>query len=194
MPIARAGTVLAQSAGGAGMASTLIGGALCDWVGRHDPRRNLYLIAAICAAGTPVGVAAVMVGSTTLSLLLLPLFLLLGGSYTPVTAMLISSLAATRNPGTVMATMSLLVSAIGGGLGPFLVGVISHHVGGADPLGYALASILVSYVGAVACFLLAARTIRADLVRAATYTGTHTSSASFNPRRASAQPDAEATF
>lgn len=166
LSLAEVGFGLAIGAGIAGMAGTLMGGVLADRVGARDPRRKLYLIAFMSMACVPVGLLALMTPSTLLAFTLLPAFIILGAGYASVIAALIANLTTSRSRGTTLAVMSILNNAIGAGLGPLAVGMLSDAIGGGESLRYALMLFVCIFAVAAACFLLASRTLRADLQRA----------------------------
>ena len=162
--IATAGATVGGVQGLAGIAGTLSGGVLGDAFGRRDVRARLWVV----SAATLIGLAC------TLGWIAAPDFrvaaILYGMAafahsiwYGPVYS-LGQELVRVRMRAT-MAAMLYLISNLGAGAGPAIIGYLSDHYGG---LGFALVSVAaINVVGAVVFFLAAAR-LAAGLERAGT--------------------------
>jgi MFS family permease len=78
------------------------------------------------------------------------------------------ALVTPRMRAVASAVLLFVISIIGMGLGPYIVGVVSDHLTpafGAQSLRYALCLAVLANVWATVHYLLAARTLREDLQR-----------------------------
>lgn len=166
--IATAGAYIGGLQGAMGIVGTLSGGLLADLFGRRDVRARLWLVAAatlvglLCTFGWIVsptfGLAASFFGATAF---------VNSFWYGPVYS-LAQGLVRVRMRATMAATIYLITN-LGAGAGPALIGYLSdhfnqHHTG--NGLALALMSVASINLLAAGTFILAARTLGRDLERA----------------------------
>jgi MFS family permease len=169
--VSEAGFLLAFLWGIPGAAGTLAAGRIVDRLRRRDERWGAWW----CALVYGVAVVAVLLIAFAPSLPwaaagLALMSLTTTSVYGPATA-LVQSLVGPRTRGTLAAIYFMGGTLIGVGFGPFVVGALSDAFAtskGPNALRYAIGFLPVFYVWAAAHFLLAARTLRADLRIAAT--------------------------
>ncbi len=151
--------------GGGGIAGTLAGGALAGRLVARDVRWELWMPALCFAAAAPVFVVAFLAASPVIAFAaqFAATFLAAAGGGVALAA--IQSFAEPQRRATAIATMIMLSSLIGLGLGPVGVGAASDWLSrshGPSGLRLALAGSTAMLVWAAAHFLLAARTARRD--------------------------------
>lgn len=162
------GLALGIIIGTSGLLGSLIGGRVSDAYGRNDARAYVTLPAFALICGIPFALAAFFSGNTAIALLMVaPQVFLKSFWYGPIFA-LAQSVVQPRTRATAAAVLLFMFNLIGLGLGPLAVGVMSDGfatlLGEGDGLRYAMAvSAALGVVGAI-CFLMARRTIRADIV------------------------------
>jgi predicted MFS family arabinose efflux permease len=171
LPLARAGLILAFAYGVVGAAGSLGGGWLADRLARRDVRWRAWTCAIAVALALPALALFLMSPSLLTACFGLAAWSLMTGSiYGPAMAMS-QSLAPPRMRGLCAATFYLLSNLVGVGFGPLVIGLVSDALRpahGHDSLRYALLYLSVIYVWAGGHFLLAGRTLKADLARAET--------------------------
>lgn len=176
MGLAAAGSATGLVSGIAAGAGTLLGGVLVDRAMRRDRRFGAWIPAAGLMLATPLSITAYMQGEWITVVLLLTVsgvaqFLYLGPTYA-----LVQSLAGTRMRATASALVLLTVNLVGLGIGPPLTGWLSDHfasvqapgTGDAAAAGLRMALSLIAtlYLWGACHYLLAARSLAADLDRA----------------------------
>jgi len=151
-----------------GVVSNVGAGVLSDRLGAHDERwrtRSLAMGAALIAV---IGYASLLTPDPRVAVVLVIVF---GASvvfWFPTVAALSQSLVEARVRSTVAGMLFLLANLVGYGLGPLLIGGLSDMLAaghGRESLRYALATVLSLLVWASLHFLLAGRSLRADLAR-----------------------------
>ena len=164
------GTWLALSAGIGGALGTFLSGFLADRVGKDDQRWYMWLPAVATLTSIPFFLAVLTVQNThtALALNLVPGFLanfFLG----PCLAMT-HGLVGLRMRALGSAILFFVLNIIGLGLGPWVIGALSDHLAsthGSNSLGKALLYVIpVISLWCATHYLLAAKTIRADLAKA----------------------------
>jgi len=159
------GTVAAFAGGGGALA----GGRIVDWLARHDVRWHAWVPALAAFGSIPFACGFLLSETTALALACYAPALFATGLYTaPIHAMK-QALARPRMRATAVAIYLFVVSLIGGGAGPWLVGRASDSLReshgdlgirfailGAFTLGSAVAGSL---------YLLLARSLAADFAR-----------------------------
>ena len=176
MGLAAAGSATGLVSGIAAGAGTLLGGVLVDRAMRRDRRFGAWIPAAGLMLATPLSITAYMQGEWITVVLLLTVsgvaqFLYLGPTYA-----LVQSLAGTRMRATASALVLLTVNLVGLGIGPPLTGWLSDHfasvqapgTGDAAAAGLRMALSLIAtlYLWGACHYLLAPRSLAADLDRA----------------------------
>ncbi|MBT4162094.1 MAG: MFS transporter [Gammaproteobacteria bacterium] len=143
----------------AGIAGDVVGGVWADhWKKTNNGGR---LLVGVFAAGVPIPLIVWMLytDQTYVAAALLAPIMLCGAMFTGPGASTVQDLVLPRMRGTGAAVLILSLNLIGLGIGPYLVGRISDSVG--DLRMGMMLSILVS-MGAIVCFLVAARRIGID--------------------------------
>ena len=168
VPLSRAGLVLA----GVGVASalgSLLGGVLSDRMGTRDLRWYAWVPAIASLASAPLFAVAFLWPEPlgAVAWLVVPSF----GSmfFGAPAAAIVQGLAPLSMRASAGAVLAATLTLVGMGLGPLATGAVSEALEarhGADSLRYALCGIGVVYALAGFEFLLAARSLRADLARA----------------------------
>ncbi len=166
MGLAEVATYYGLVNGIASMAGTFLGGTLADRYANRDMRVYAWLPAAGVLISFPFYLAALIVNDwmIAIAILLVPSFLnslWLGPAFGTV-----QNLAPQRMRALASAILLFILNIIGLGFGPFLVGVLSDLLAGPfgeESLRYAIIFATAGYFWAGAHFLLAAKTLVADL-------------------------------
>lgn len=169
MGLAETATYYGLVNGIASMAGTFLGGTLADRWGKKDKRIYVWLPGVGVLISFPFYFAALVVGDwrIAIAILLVPSFLnslWLGPAFGTV-----QNLAPQPMRALASAILLFILNIIGLGLGPFLVGVLSDLFApsfGEESLRYAIIVATAAYFWAGAHFMMAGRTIVADLNRA----------------------------
>jgi predicted MFS family arabinose efflux permease len=183
---AQTGVLYGLASAPAALLGVLAGGILSDRLSKKDARWPLWITAMSFAGMVPIALAFFFAPGTQ-SLTAQPLLVLalaipiamLGVIWTAPCFALIQNLAGTRLRATAAAAFMLVTNLVGLSAGPALTGLLSDLLAprfGADALRYALAIMTLPYLVGVALFLMATRTVKADLARAR------------DPQSAAAQP------
>ncbi len=167
--IAETATYFGLVLGVASAVGTLLGGTMADRLARRgDARMYAWLPAVGVLLAFPFYVAALMSDQPYLAIAILVAPSLLNSLWLGPAFGTIQNLAPMRMRAMASAILLFILNIIGLGLGPFLVGVLSDLLVptfGEDSLRYAILIATVAYFWAGAHFLLAGRSIRADLER-----------------------------
>jgi MFS family permease len=166
LSLASVGTWLGVFAFVAGGGGAILGGRMADRLGRRDPRWYAWTAAIAALAALPFGVGFLLLGSTTASVACYaPQTFAIALYNGPLYAMN-QALAKPRMRAMAVAIHLFVVSIVGGGLGPWLVGRASDALRatqGELGIRYALLGVFVLGVSAAGCFyLLTARTLARD--------------------------------
>lgn len=162
------GITLGLVIGLSGLLGSLIGGRMCDHYGRKDSRAFVTLPGIALLLGIPFALAAFFAGNTILALLMVgPQVFLKSFWYGPVFA-LAQSVVSPRSRATAAAVLLMMFNLVGLGFGPLILGLMSDQFaisfGEADGLRWAMASSAILGLLGTASFMMARRTIRADLI------------------------------
>ena len=169
MGIAETATYFGLVVGVASAIGTFLGGTIADRIGQEDKRRYMWLPAVGVLVAFPFYLAAMLVDQPYLAIAILVVPSLLNSLWLGPAFGTIQNLAPTPMRAMASAILLFVLNIIGLGFGPFLVGVLSDllsGVAGEQSLRYAIIIATAAYFWAGAHFLLAARTIRADLEKA----------------------------
>ena len=169
MGLAETATYYGLVNGIASMAGTFLGGTLADRFAKRDQRVYVWLPGAGVLISFPFYLAALVVSDwlVAIAILLVPSFLnslWLGPAFGTI-----QNLAPQRMRALASAILLFILNIIGLGFGPFLVGVLSDVLSGPfgeESLRYAIIAATAAYFWAGAHFLLAGKTLVADLQRA----------------------------
>ncbi|WP_293451185.1 MFS transporter [Phenylobacterium sp.] len=156
----QAGLALGLISGVTGVVGTLAGGWFADILGRRDNRWYAWLPAAMIAVRAPLFITAYLAPTPALAIacLILPGFL--GNSFTGPVFGTIQTLAPPRARAFASAWTLFIISLVGFGLGPLVIGVTSDALQpafGTRGLGYAICLAAVGELVSVGLFLAAAR-------------------------------------
>lgn len=154
-------------AGGFGFAG---GGFVADRLGRRGQRVALLGVAIALLTGWAFSLPVFLSGSVSIVLTLFIVPAVFSNFYLATTFALTQGLVGLRMRGIASALMLFILNIIGLGLGPQVAGILSDILGssfGAESMRYSLLIVTsISYPLAAISFVLASRSIDADLARA----------------------------
>jgi predicted MFS family arabinose efflux permease len=153
-----------------GIAGTLSGGILTDWLSGRDARWNLWLPVIALLLGAPLYILAWLVRDSTvlLGLLICPT-VLTSVCFGPSFAVA-QELAGRGSRATYVAVINIAMYSVGATIGPFVTGAISDLVRplfGTRSIQVALLVVTLALPWSALHFWLASRHIRGDLAEAA---------------------------
>ncbi len=169
MGIAQTATYYGLLNGIASMLGTYLGGNLADKFAARDERVYVWLPAAGVLIAFPFYFAALVVDDWLIAIAILVVPSFLNSLWLGPAFGTIQNLAPQRMRALASAILLFILNIIGLGFGPFLVGVLSDLLAGPfgeESLRYAIIIATAAYFWAGAHFLLAGRSIVADLKRA----------------------------
>lgn len=137
------GVYLAIVIGVGGAIGAIVGGRLCDRLGRRDIRWSLWLVGIAYIATKPLAMIFYLSADTVIALSAFVLPALVSTLYLgPSISVLHNRVAAPLRP-AVSALFLMLLNLVGLGIGPLLVGMMSEWLfnGTSNSLGYALAAL-----------------------------------------------------
>ena len=164
--IGQAGTWLAIILSSSQIIGMLAGGFFADAMGRRDLRWYVWIPAAAMLLSTPFFIITFTTHNVTLAMASLFLPFMIGVMQGPATFATAQGVVSVQMRATAAALLLLVTNLIGGGIGPYAVGIFSDLLTpqyGDDALRYSLLVIAVIF-GFWASFhyYWAARTVRAD--------------------------------
>jgi predicted MFS family arabinose efflux permease len=169
-PIGFLGLALGLVQGLAGLAGTVSGGALADRLGRHDVRAYAVLPTCSSLIAIPFYLALFSADSLALALVFNGMgFFLCSMWYGPVYG-IVQSVASPSNRATATAIMMVIISVLGIGCGPLVMGIVSDlastvgNLGPAEGLRWALFASPIGLLIAGPLFFAARRYVRQDIV------------------------------
>jgi len=167
---AEIGTYAGTFKGLAGMAGTLLGGLLVAQISRRDDRWKLWAPAIMSGLAGPMFALCMLTPdfSTMVTALALTSFLV-GFHLGPIFA-IAQTVARPSMRALASALIALTATCFGQGVGPLTVGMINDALKndyGTDAVRYSLLSASLTTMLGALLFVWAARTIRADIARAA---------------------------
>lgn len=147
----------------------LLGGFFTDALARRDARYPFWILALAFGLGLPLALITFLAHDYRIVLaMILPMTglqsLWIGPAYA-----LVQNLSGARLRATGAAVFMLMTNLIGLGFGPSATGMLSDLLGrwfAADALRYTLCLMVLTYVPATIHFLLANRTVKADIAAA----------------------------
>ncbi|SFG29519.1 Predicted arabinose efflux permease, MFS family [Novosphingobium sp. CF614] len=145
----------------------LTGGLLVTWLMKRDPRWELWLPAITMAVATPMFVLMALSPTAGLAIVMKMLATYMAAIASGVALAAIQSFAEPHRRATAVALVFFMSSALGQGLGPFLIGTASDMLMpavGRESLRYALLASCLMLIWAIVHYLLAARTSERDRV------------------------------
>jgi len=169
MSLAAVGFWFALILGIGGGIATVASGVTVDRLARRDTRWNLRLPAYCALVSLPFWPVFLLAHNTTLAIYAAIVPLALSATWMGPCVAMIQGLAPLRMRVQAAAIQLFIGNAIGLGLGPQIVGLVSDflrpHVG-MDSLRYALFVCVLAQAASIVCYSVAARTIKGDLARA----------------------------
>lgn len=163
------GTSLALIIGFVGGFGTYVAGWLADRLARRDVRWNVWVIAIFAVIAFPASGALYLADNKVLALTIFVIPALAGSSYVGPAVAMTQALVTLRMRAVASAILFLILNLIGMGLGPQFAGILSDLYAprfGDESLRYALLTISIVWLWAGVHFLLAGKTLKADLERA----------------------------
>ena len=149
--------------------SILLGGLLNDWLIKKSERWPLRILALCFGLCTPAGLLFFIVHDFSLAMLSAIVFTILGYLWISPAYALVQGLAGAQLRAFAAAVFMLIINLTGGALGPVAVGLLSDRLSGTigeKGLMVALCIVVTTCALSVVPFLLANRTIEADMADA----------------------------
>lgn len=168
-PVGFLGIALGLILGLSGIAGSILGGKFADHFARRDIRAHMTIPAIAVLVGTPFYIAAFMVDWLPLALALLLIPGTLNAMYYGPAYAIVQGLVQPSMRATATAVLLFVISLVGLGFGPLVIGLVSDVLAGqglgeADGIKWALTLCVLVAVPAAICFLAARKTLQADLV------------------------------
>ena len=169
--LVQAGTVAGLVASLPAAISVIGSGWISDKMALRGNRKGYALFPAITLLiSAPLYAFAITRDHPPLLIALVAICALIQFTYLGPTAGTFQNMLAPRMRATGAAFTSMIYTLISGGFGPLLLGFLSDHYAGSGinpgvALGYAMATMAIFYLWAGVHYLIAARTIEADLSR-----------------------------
>lgn len=170
MTAAAVGSAYSAAVGPSMLVGVILGGVVCDWASRRDQRWPVWMLALSYTLALPLVAAFLLVHSFGYAMILAAPMTLVQALWTAPAYAVVQSLSGARLRASGAALFMLIVNVVGQAFGPLLVGSISDWLTptfGRDSLRVALLVGTGTYLIGIACFLLAARTVCADIAQAA---------------------------
>ncbi len=168
-PVGFLGISLGLILGLSGVAGSIFGGRLSDHFAKRDIRAHMTVPAIGVLVGTPFYIATFMIDSLPLALGLLLIPSTLNAMYYGPAYGIVQGLVKPSMRATATAVLLLVISLVGLGLGPLIVGAVSdlltsQGLGEAVGLRWAMTLCVLAAIPTAICFLLARKSLQADLV------------------------------
>jgi predicted MFS family arabinose efflux permease len=167
---AQVGTYAGTFKGLFGIAGTLLGGFVVARIGRSDDRWKLWAPAIASGLAGPIFALCMLTPSFPTSIAMLGLFSLFVGFHLGPIFAIAQTVARPNMRALAAATVLLTATCFGQGVGPLVVGLCNDRLKasyGVDAIRYSLLTASATTVLGALVFLLAARSIRSDVRRAA---------------------------
>ena len=166
MGVAETATYFGLVLGVASAVGTYLGGTIADKFAHLDKRVYVWLPAAGVLIALPFFVVALLIDQPYVAIAILVTPYLLNSLWLGPGFGTVQNLAPTRMRALASAMLLFILNIIGLGFGPFLVGVLSDMLSGTfgqEALRWAILISTFAYIWAGAHFILAGRTLRANL-------------------------------
>ena len=173
MGVAESGFIIGGPLGVLTVLGMMAAGILGDHLGRRDERWRTWLVAVALGISFPFCVMTFLARSKFEAICAYALPAAFNAVYVSPTFALVVGLALPRMRAMALAIVISVLTIVGRGMGPQLVGLGSeflHARWGSDSLRYSLLALTPSLVWAAAHFYLAGRHLTTDLLRARTET------------------------
>jgi predicted MFS family arabinose efflux permease len=168
MSLSEVGLWLGLLTGGAGASGALVGGMLSDRLARGDRRWYAWMTAIAAIGSLPFAIGFVVSESAAQALALFVPLIFLTGVYTGPLYAMNQGLAKPRMRATAVALHLFVVSILGGGVGPWIVGLLNDSFRAEyGEMGIRHSLLWVQSIGlvlAAACYLVVSRTLSRDMV------------------------------
>jgi MFS family permease len=164
MTIGQAGLLLGLASGFGGAIGTLLGGVLSDRMGARDPRWRVWVVSVAFVVLPFSSFAFLYSGSVPVIAAMAMANSLLAAVHLAPTSAVAQNLTPLRMRARAVAVTLFLISLVGGGGGPLLVGALSdylHRYAGANSLRYALTTLIAFALAAAASYFVAGRKMAA---------------------------------
>jgi MFS family permease len=174
LAIADIGLIFALILGLGGTAGTFLAGVIADRSAKYDMRWNLYVPALAVLISLPFWPIFFLSTNTTVAILAAIIPSSLAASYVGPCMAMMQGLAPLRMRATAAAFQLFVANAIGLGLGPQAVGIVSDLLQpafGENSLRYAMLCGVLGAIISAFCYLRAARTLTADITAALSFRG-----------------------
>lgn len=164
------GGYYSAAVGPATLISIFLGGVLNDWLRRRKhSAAPLWILAATFGLSVPLSLVFYLLHDFGVAMVLTLGTTVLGGLWVAPSYALVQSLAGPQSRAFAAAVFMLIVNVVGLSAGPYLGGLLSDFLApsfGARSLGLGLCVLNVTCVIGVVHFLLATRTVAADIAQA----------------------------
>lgn len=164
------GTYYSAAVGPATFVSILAGGLLNDWfLRRRRYAAPIWILVAAFGLTVPPAIVMYLTRDFPLAMVLTLMTTLFGGIWVAPLYAVVQNLAGSQLRALAAAVVSVIISVIGLSAGPYLAGLMSDLLipyYGSRSLGISLCLLNVTYVIGIIHFLLAIRTVEADVAEA----------------------------
>jgi MFS family permease len=171
MSAGQVGGYYTAAVGPASLVAVFLGGALNDWLIKRDRRWSLWILAACFAINVPVSLIFFLVHNFPLAMVMTLVSTTVGSLWVAPSYALVQDLAGPYMRAIAAAIFMMIINIIGLGLGPYVTGVLSDRLAprfGESALAVSLCAVTMTCGAGVVIFLLATRTVAADIEAAAT--------------------------
>jgi len=155
--------------GPATLISIFLGGAINDWLVRRDKRAPFWILATCFGVSVPATLAFLLIHNFAFAMAMSLVTTVIGGLWVAPSYALVQSLAGPSLRAIAAAIFMMLVNVVGLGLGPWLTGALSDRLAGkfgTESLTVSLCLVTLTCAVGVVNFLLATRTVAADIAEA----------------------------
>lgn len=171
MSAGQVGGYYSAAVGPASLVAVFVGGALNDWLMKRDRRWSLWILAASFAINVPVSLVFFLVHSFPLAMAMTLVSTIVGSLWVAPSYALVQDLAGPYMRAIAAAIFMMIINIIGLGLGPYVTGLLSDSLVlrfGESALAVSLCTVTMTCGAGAVIFLLASRTVAADIDSAAT--------------------------
>jgi MFS family permease len=167
---AQVGSYYSAAVGPATLVSIFFGGVLNDWLLRRRHYAGpVWILIATFGLSVPLSLVFYLTHSFMLAMVLTLITTVLGGLWVAPFYAIVQNLAGPDLRAFAAAVASLIINVVGLSAGPYLGGLVSDWLApsfGIHSLGISLSLLTITYVIGVVLFLLALRTVEADVAQA----------------------------
>jgi len=171
MSAGQIGGYYSAAVGPASLVAVFVGGALNDWLMKRDKRWSLWILAACFAINVPVSLIFFLVHNFPLAMVMTLVSTTVGSLWVAPSYALVQDLAGSYMRAVAAAIFMMIINIIGLGLGPYLTGLLSDYLTprfGKSALALSLCAVTMTCGASAVIFLLATRTVAADIEAAGT--------------------------